>query len=168
VYGLDPVARGHAVTAMVVAMIAAAFLYAPMDRWLGTRKWIVTFGTVLTILALAGIALFPRSGVLVSAALFAAVGGFGMTYGVLMAHGRAFLPDHLAARGVTLLNFLFIGGAGLIQPMSGLLVGWLRAKGDLDAAAIYGALHGVYALVLVLALAFYLAARDAPLPRRAT
>ena len=64
------------------------------------------------------------------------LGGFGMTYGVLMAHGRSFVPDHLLGRGITLLNVLFIGGAGVLQPLSGALM-----KRMADAAAGAGLCH---------------------------
>ena len=31
-------------------MIAGAFFYGPLDRWLGTRKWVVVAGTVALML----------------------------------------------------------------------------------------------------------------------
>ena len=43
------------------------------------------------------------------------IGLAGMSYGMLMAHSRAFLPAHLTGRGVTLMNFFSIGGVGLLQ-----------------------------------------------------
>ena len=45
-------------------------------------------------------------------------GGFGL----LVAHGRAFLPAHLMGRGVTLINFFAIGGIGVMQFATGALV----------------------------------------------
>lgn len=160
-HGLDPVARGQAVTVMVVAMIVGAFAYGPLDRVFGTRKWVVAAGTLVSVLALAALWAWPTADLAVAVGLLAVLGAFNMTYGVLMAHGRAFLPDHLLGRGATLLNFLFIGGAGLIQPISGSIVNGLRASG-LAPADVYGALFGIYALTLAVALAVYLLARDAP------
>ena len=74
------------------------------------------------------------------------IGGFGMTYGVLMAHGRSFVPDHLLGRGITLLNVLFIGGAGVLQPLSGAL---MKRMQDMPPAEAYATLHLIFAGLLV-------------------
>ncbi len=164
VHGLGPVERGNAVTAMVAAMILGAFVYGPLDRLFGTRKWVVAAGTFVTILALATLWWWPGLGVVPAALVFAVIGGFGMTYGVVMAHARAFLPAHALGRGLTLMNTFMIGGAGLIQPLSGAYVQTLAAQG-LGGAAVYAALFGLYALVLGLALAVYVTAPDAKVAR---
>jgi MFS family permease len=164
VYGLDPVARGNAVTAMVVAMILGTFAYGPLDRVFGTRKWVVVGGTSLTFSALVALALAPAADVVVSAALLAAVGGFGATYGMLMAHARSLMPDHLLGRGITFMNLLFIGGAGILQPVSGQLVDRLRAAGA-PPAEIYGTLFGGFALALAIGVAAYAFTREPRAPR---
>ena len=158
VYGLDPVARGHALLVMAAAMSAGAMAYGPLDRLLGTRKWVVFGGAAVTALCLALLALpgLPLAGAIV---LMGLIGGFGMTYGVLMAHGRSFVPDHLLGRGITLLNVLFIGGAGVLQPLSG----WLMARmQDHPPADAYRTLHLIFAGLIVAGLAVYAFARDNP------
>ncbi len=87
------------------------------------------------------------------------IGGFGMTYGVLMAHGRSFVPDHLVGRGITLLNVLFIGGAGVLQPVSGALMTEMQERPPAEA---YAVLHLVFAGLLVAGLVVYLFAQDRP------
>jgi len=94
-----------------------------------------------------------------AAALLVAIGAFGMSYAVIMAHARAFFPEHLIGRGMTFMNFLFIGGAGLIQPVSGALVARMEAAG-LPPAAIYGRLHLVFGLLLLGSGAVYLFSRE--------
>ncbi len=47
--------------------------------------------------------------------LLVLIGYFGLTYSLMLSHGRQFIPDHLLGRGVTVLNFLAIGGAGLCR-----------------------------------------------------
>jgi hypothetical protein len=91
--------------------------------------------------------------------LMAAVGGFGMTYGVLMAHGRSFIPDHLLGRGITLLNVLFIGGAGILQPLSGAL---MERLGAVPAVEAYAALHLIFAALMIAGLTIYAFSRDMP------
>ena len=158
VHGLDPVARGNALLAMAAAMAAGAMIYGPLDRLLGTRKWVVVAGSAATAAGFLVLGLADPS--LVAASLtMALIGGCGMTYGVLMAHGRSFIPDHLLGRGITLLNVLFIGGAGLLQPVSGALMKNMEA---LPAAVAYGRLHLLFGGLLLAGLAIYLAARDRP------
>jgi predicted MFS family arabinose efflux permease len=158
VYGLDPVARGHALLVMAAAMSAGAMAYGPLDRLLGTRKGVVFAGVSITALCFAALAL---PGLTLSAAviLMGLLGGFGMTYGVLMAHGRAFVPDHLLGRGITLLNVLFIGGAGILQPLSGALMDRMR---EAPPAQAHATLHLIFAGLLVIGLAIYAFAKDRP------
>jgi Na+/melibiose symporter-like transporter len=158
VYGLDPVARGHALLVMAAAMSAGAILYGPLDRMLGTRKWIVFGGVAMTALcfALLGLGNLPLWAAI---AVMGLLGAFGMTYGVLMAHGRSFVPDHLLGRGITLLNVLFIGGAGLLQPVSGAMMTAMQARPPAEA---YALLHLGFAGLLVAGLAIYLFAQDRP------
>ena len=158
VYGLAPVERGNALLVMAAAMSAGAMAYGPLDRLLKTRKWIVFAGVLVTALCFACLAL-PGLPLPDAVILMGLVGGFGMTYGVLMAHGRSFVPDHLLGRGITLLNVLFIGGAGMLQPLSGALMNALK---DHPPAAAYATLHLIFAGLLVVGLAVYLFARDNP------
>ncbi|MCA3562445.1 MAG: MFS transporter [Aestuariivirga sp.] len=158
VYGLDPVARGHALLVMAAAMSAGAMAYGPLDRLLGTRKWVVSGGVSVTALCFAALAL---PGLSLTAAIIAMglLGGFGMTYGVLMAHGRGFVPDHLLGRGITLLNVLFIGGAGVLQPLSGAL---MKRLADHPPKQAYATLHLIFAGLLAVSLVVYLFAKDNP------
>jgi len=158
VYGLEPVQRGHALLVMAAAMSAGAMAYGPLDRVLGTRKWVVFAGVLVTALCFAALAIpgLPLWGAI---ALMGLLGGFGMTYGVLMAHGRSFVPDHLLGRGITLLNVLFIGGAGVLQPLSGAL---MTRMADAPPAEAYATLHLIFAGLMVIGLLVYAFARDNP------
>lgn len=158
VYGLDPLARGHALLVMAAAMSAGAMAYGPLDRLLGTRKWVVFGGVAVTAACFAALAL-PGLPLAAAITLMGLIGGFGMTYGVLMAHGRSFVPDHLLGRGITLLNVLFIGGAGVLQPLSGKLMGAMQ---DGPPAQAYAMLHLIFAGLLVAGLAVYAFSRDNP------
>lgn len=160
VHGLDAVARGNALLIMAAAMSAGAMIFGPLDRLLNTRKWIVFAGCALVSALFLYLGLASPGGTAVIVAL-ALIGGFGMTYGVLMAHGRAFFPDHLLGRGITLLNVFFIGGAGLLQPLSGAIVTAMRDAGATPAAA-YGAVHILFGAALAAATLTYLFARDRP------
>lgn len=155
VFGLDPLARGNGLLLMAAAMSAGAMIYGPLDRLLGTRKWIVATGSAVTAGCFLVLGLTELS--LGSAIVFLAlIGAFGMTYGVLMAHGRSLFPDHLLGRGITFLNLLFIGGAGLLQPLSGAMMA--RSTGNTPGA--YALVHIVFGAALLAALAIYLFSSD--------
>jgi predicted MFS family arabinose efflux permease len=156
VHALEPVARGHALLVMAAAMSAGAMIYGPLDRLLGTRKWVVATGSAVTAACFLALGLLDLT-LAPATIVMAALGAFGMTYGVLMAHGRSFIPDHLLGRGITLMNVLFIGGAGLLQPLSGALMTRLVTT---DPAAAYATLHVIFGGLLLAALAVYLLARE--------
>ena len=81
----------------------------------------------------------------VAAALLCAVGFFGMSFPLMVAHGRSHFPPHLAGRGVTFLNLLAIGGAGLAQIASGPIARATAAAAPESPAAPYAAIFLFFA-----------------------
>lgn len=160
VYGLAAVERGNAILAMAAAMSLGALAYGPLDRIFGTRKWVVAAGCGATALCFVALAALGLS-VVTATALVAAIGFFGMSYGVLMAHARSFFPDHLLGRGITAMNALFIGGAGVMQPISG---AYMNAQRGVAPAEAFSRLHFGFGVILLLALAIYLFSRERPAP----
>jgi predicted MFS family arabinose efflux permease len=158
VHGLEPVARGNALLAMAAAMSLGALAYGPLDRIFGTRKWVVFGGSSITAACFLALGFFDVP-LAAAIALMAALGFFGLTYAVLMAHGRSFIPDHLLGRGITALNALFIGGAGILQPVSGAIAARLKAEGA-PPESVYSALHTGFGLVLAASLVFYFFSRE--------
>lgn len=158
VYGLDPLGRGNALLLMAAAMSAGAMIYGPLDRILGTRKWIVFAGSAVTAICFLVLGMF-EVGLYTAILLIALIGCFGMTYGVLMAHGRSFVPDHLLGRGITLLNVLFIGGAGILQPVSG---AFMTGMAGAPPAEAYATLHTMFGILVLAGLAVYAFSRDRP------
>lgn len=154
VHGLDPIAQGNGIFAMALAMSIGAFAYGPLERVLGGAKPTVLAGSVLTGAAFLLLALVPRLSTGAAIGLLSAAGGFGLTYGLLMAHARQFFPDHLLGRGVTLLNFIFISGAGLIQALSGLFMERALGSGR-PAAAGFAELHLAFGAAVLIATAIY-------------
>ncbi len=145
-------------TVMACAMIAGTFVYGPLDRLLGTRKWVVFGGNFIVLLCCValfyGWAATPWSAM----ALFAGIGLFGLSFPLLMAHGRAFVPPHLAGRGVTLMNLFGIGGAGLGQLATGRL---FAGAGDAaQTGAAYDPVFAFFIIVLALGLLPYAFSRD--------
>ena len=157
VFALDTGQVGQATLVMGVAMIAGTLCYGPLDRIFNTRKWVIFAGNAISALALLVMVALPDQNLALSIAMLAVVGFFGASVPVIIAHGRAFFPPHLAGRGVTLLNLFGIGGVGVAQFASGPLHSAASASG---ALAGYTAIFLLFAVSLLLGLAIYLFSRD--------
>lgn len=159
VHGATEALIGTATLVMGLAMIAGSLAYGPLDRILGTRKWVIFGGNALSCLALATLALWPQPGFVTAVFLFAVVGFFGLSFPIIMAHSRSFVPPHLAGRGITLLNLISIGGVGLMQVATGQVY---RAMADpaAPAAQPYTVLFGFFAALVLIGLVVYLFSRD--------
>jgi len=157
-YAADGLQIGRVTLWMALAMVLGSLVYGPLDRWFGTRKWVVFAGNACVLGGLVGLWLDPQRSLGATTTLLMLIGLAGTSYGVLMAHGRSFVPPALLGRGVTLLNFCSIAGAGLLQFLSGARFAVHPSSGSVDS---YRALLMLYAVMLGLALLIYAFSRDA-------
>jgi nitrate/nitrite transporter NarK len=89
--------------------------------------------------------------------MLAALGFFGASFPMMMAHGRAFFPPHLVGRGVTLLNLFSLGATGVAQYASG----WIHAGASrTPAEAAFTPIFAAFALALVIGLTIYAFSED--------
>jgi predicted MFS family arabinose efflux permease len=144
---------------MSIAMIIGTFAYGPMDRWFGTRKWVVFTGNFVSFCAIAVLWQMGYHSYPLAVAAFSIIGFFGMAYPVMVAHGRSFVLPHLTGRGVTLMNMFGIGGVGLFQYVTGNLQKSAVAMGH-QGAEIYHSLLVFYLVTLAVSLGIYLFAQD--------
>jgi MFS family permease len=153
-FGADAALIGTVTLVMGLAMIAGNFAYGPLDRMFGTRKWVIFWGNAFGALACFALFLLPSGGgILTATALLALVGFFGASFPVMIAHTRAFLPDHLTGRGVTLMNLFSIGGVGVMQFATGRMMDhWTSTTADADA---YSFLFFFYGALICCGLAIY-------------
>jgi MFS family permease len=157
VFGADAGRIGTMTLLMGLAMIAGSFTYGPLDRLLGTRKWVIFGGNTLGLAALIALALVVDWNIWMSTLLLAVIGMTGASFPMIVAHAKAFLPAHLTGRGVTLLNLFGIGGAGLMQ----FFTGQIHAGGASNAGPdLYATLFLVFAGTLAVGLLVYLFAPD--------
>lgn len=157
VHGFTTKQTGLVTLVMGIAMIAGTLMIGPLDKRLGTRKWLILAVNSVGAVALALLAIFAAGPIWLAVALIAMVGFFGASFPVIIAHGRAFVPPHLAGRGVTLLNLFGIGGVGIMQFASGRLHSSLAEAG---AVLPYQALFAFFATILALGCAIYLFSKD--------
>ena len=157
VFGADAATIGRVTLLMGLAMVAGTFAYGPLERVLGTRKWLNFGGNALCLLCLLGLILWVDRPGWLPVALLAGVGFFGSSFPMMMAHGRAFLPPHLIGRGVTLINLFGIGAAGLMQLVTGRV--YAAASPD-PVQAPYVAVFLTYVVLVTVGLVVYLFSRD--------
>ncbi|NRB35282.1 MAG: MFS transporter [Rhodobacteraceae bacterium] len=158
VFGLTLGQIGTASLIMGAAMILGTFTYGPLDRVLGTRKWVIFGGNLGALAALVALVLWPQAGIWQAVALMSLAGFFGASFPVLIAHGRAFFPAHLVGRGVTLLNLFGIGGVGVMNFVSGEAHALTPAA--FTPAAPYATVFALMAATLAFGLIVYLLAPD--------
>ncbi|WP_171206459.1 MFS transporter [Ruegeria sp. HKCCA0235A] len=157
VFGLSTTQIGTATLVMGSAMIVGTFVYGPLDRVFGTRKWVIFTGNALGVVALTLLCVWIDHATWLSVLLLAIIGFTGASFPVIMAHGRAFVPPHLVGRGVTLLNLFGIGGVGLAQFVTGRVH---AATVDISPSAPYTAIFGFFAISLAIGCVIYLFSRD--------
>ncbi len=162
VHGLDAVARGNVLLALVAGSVAGLLAYGPLDRLLDTRKYLVVGGAMLAAAILALLALIPRPPMAVVTLLFGLYGVVGSYYITNIALGRAYYPDHLVGRGVTAVNLCTFLGVVMVQFAAAALMGLFGSDGP--GARVpemaYRVLFGALALYALAAVALYLRVRD--------
>ncbi|NCQ23854.1 MAG: MFS transporter [Rhodobacteraceae bacterium CG17_big_fil_post_rev_8_21_14_2_50_63_15] len=157
IFALDTGQVGQATLVMGLAMIAGTLVYGPLDRLCNSRKWVIFIGNAMCATAALALMALPDKSLALSITLLAVIGFFGASFPVIVAHGRSFIPAHLAGRGVTLLNLFGIGGVGVAQFVSGPLFASAAAQ---TALAGYVALFALFGFALLFGLVIYLFSRD--------
>lgn len=158
-FAATPAVVGQATLIMGAAMILGTFFYGPMDRIMGTRKWVIATGNAFAVVALFALCVLPHDTMWRAIALFAAVGFLGASFPLMMAHGRSFYPPHLVGRGVTLMNLFGIGGVGVFQVITGRIHTAYSTSGT-PTELPYQILFGFFAALLVGGLVIYLFSQD--------
>ncbi|SDD32238.1 Sugar phosphate permease [Paracoccus isoporae] len=160
VFGASGDMIGIATLLMGLAMIAGNSIAGPITRIVGSVRRTILIGTTGTIVVIAALWLFTANSIVLSIALLTLVGFSGASYVLLIAHGRAFLPNHLVGRGVTFLNMFSIGGTGALQFASRPVYRWASEGGD--PAAAYSTLFLFFTIPLVVGLFLYVRTQEAP------
>jgi MFS family permease len=152
-FGMDPVARGHVLLGMSVAMLCGNLFYGRIDRVFDSRKRVALGAAWASALWLA---LLGLAGEVWQAALLMALLGFSASYmSILHAHGRAIFPPHLTGRGLSVLNMSVMLGSAAMQAACGWVIGlYVDGVGPAPGEA-YRAGFGFVALVLVAASLYY-------------
>lgn len=156
VHRMPEIERSIAATAMGVAIALGALVYAWIVKVAGGVKATVVFGVFVASGAWIVLGALGNVSAPLAVTLLLALGCFGCPFAIVMAHARSFMPAGLLGVGVTLMNVLFMGGAGLGQWLSGRYVGAAEAAG-VAAPELYGRLFLAFGVTLLAASLVYLA-----------
>jgi len=157
VHGYDARAIGQVSLWFGLAMVAGNFAYGPMERLFQSRKRVILGGNALAVVCLLGLWLFAAAPPWVATVLLVGLGLCGASFGIVIAHGRAFFPAHLMGRGVTLLNLFGILPIGIAQLITGRIhAGMAGGAPEAPHAAIFL----FFALTTSVGLAIYLLSQD--------
>ena len=161
VQGMTVVEAAEVMMAMAVTLMLGALAFGWLSPHLGGTKKCAVVGALGVAVSYVTLALLPPSGAGVLYTLFAFAGFTGAYSVMLVTHVRALFPRRLVGRGLTTANLFNFGGAGVMQGLSGLIVGAFSGQGARhSAAAGYSALFWSLAAVIVLATVIYLVSRD--------
>lgn len=160
VHGFDLAATSYVAMAMGGFIALGALLVLPLYRRIGAKATVVACAVVAASACFA-LAFWGTNSPRLAVSLLLVIGLFGVTYAVVMAHARAFMSAQEIGRGVTFMNFVFMGGAGVMQWLSGRLVNTLDRHGY-DAPATFGWLFVFMGVVLAATLIVYMASPTEP------
>lgn len=158
-FGADAVSIGNITFFMALSMAFGSFLYGPLEKLIGSVKWVIFTGNFIQVLMLLWLAFAAPDSLFLTGIVFSAIGLFGMTYGLQMAHGRSFLPPELLGRGVTLINFFNIIGVGVMQIAGGTILEFARGSNSGDA---FANLFLIYAMLVGFSVVAFSFAKDSP------
>lgn len=148
VHGLDPIARGYAMTAMMLGMSTGVLIYGPIERRLNARRRLVVAGAALVSAEFAALALVAHLSPLPAIALFVAVVTTAPFFVVVLGHAQSLFHKDYAGRVVSTVNLLAITGIFVMQYATGLLVASVpHPSGSTGAVLGYRLVFGLMALL---------------------
>lgn len=152
---------GHAAFLMSCAMVVGALAFGPLERLMQSPRLPSLWSGVITSVFFLALGAFGPRHAGLALALLCGIGAVGLSYGILMTHAKLFFPPDLLGRGVTILNFLFIAGAGVVQYLSGQIIARAQSIG-LDPETLYARLFYIYGALLLLVSVIYAFSKEKP------
>ena len=126
------------------------------EQAFGSRKWVIIAGNLGTFFSLMGLR-YTRFKRICRYDFADLCGIFGMSFPLMMAHGRSFIPPHVMGRGVAMLNLCSISGVGILQSVSASAYQWGAVH---SPAAGYQSLFLFFAIPLVITSIIYMFIQD--------
>jgi predicted MFS family arabinose efflux permease len=160
VHGLGPVERGNVLLIMTLGMVVGHLTYGRLDRVFDTRKWLIVFGSLSSLVLFVLLASVPALTLWQVTVVFTLLGMLTSYSSLITTHGRAIFPEHLVGRGMTTNNMSVFLGAAAFQWLSGWVIGLHAPMGSPPPIAAYQAMFAVIGGIHLVSVLIYLRARD--------
>ena len=160
VHGLDGIARGNVLLAMVMAQVVGMLVLPPLERRFDSRQRVIVAAACSVIATLLALALLPAPPLWLAVVLLVLVCG-GSTYSpIIIAHAAALTPVHLRGRSSAAANLGQVSGSFLLPVVSGVIAGLFDQTAAGYPPIAYRLIFGFLAVALALGVLVYSRARD--------
>ena len=166
VHGLDVVTAADILMAMAITLMIGSISYGWLGPRIGTYKVPALTGACAVMAIYIWLAVSPPQGAMAITILFGLVGLLGAYSVLILSHVRSLFPLRMVGRGLTAANLFNFAGVGVVQAVSGWIVGaWPEVDGARPPEA-YQALYWFLAAIVAAASVVYAFSRD-PLRNKA-
>lgn len=155
VHRIGPNARGELLLLFAATQALATLMWGQLAaRGAGTTRVITACGFAATAI-LGSFALWSDPPTWLAAAFFAAVCLFASFGSLVLMEARQLFPEHIAGRGITMVNLAQVGGSAVLPIVTGVIIGWSPAPDGSASAAAYRLAFAIIALLVLAGLATY-------------
>jgi len=165
VHGFTMVSAAHVLMAMALSTMAGALGYAWLAPRLGSIKILVVAGGSLSVSLFIVLATLPATHQYFLLPLLSLLGLVGSYPVLIISHVRMLAPINLVGRALTLSNLFSFGGVGLLQILSGWIVGFFPLIEGVPSPHAYSTLFWGLAGLSTVAVLFYSRTQDPDLER---
>ncbi len=148
VQGLGVVAAANVLMGMSIMAMAGTLAYGAMARFAPSLRWLACLGAGILSATCVVLALLPPGGPATLYIMFGLAGFAGAYPVVLVTHVRSLFPQTMVGRGLTVANLFNFGGVGLMQVISGWIVGAFATVGGARPPEAYSAMFWFLAVLV--------------------
>lgn len=160
VHGLNTVNASTLLMVMALSSMLGGLIYAWLASRIHSIKRLVLLGSILSTSIFALLAILPSTNFYLLFLLFLIHGLFGAYPVLIISHVRMIVPNVLMGRGLTLSNLFSFGGVGLMQLISGWVIGNFAVTNGVRTPEAYSTLFLSVALISGVAISVYAWIRD--------
>ena len=160
VHSLSAIGAANILMAMAVSAMAGGLLYAWLASRIGSIKTLVLAGSSSTTIIFVVLAILPQSNHYLLLMLLGLLGLVGSYPVLIVSHVRMLVPKHLVGRGLTFSNLFSFGGVGLLQLLSGWIIGFFAVINGARPPAAYSTLFCCAAALSAFAVLAYIWIKD--------
>jgi len=160
VHGLNTIGAADILMAMALSSMVGGLAYAWLAPRLGSIKTLVLAGGSATAAIFVVFAILPPTDHYLLLLLLSLLGLAGSYPILIVSHVRMLAPKRLVGRALTLSNLFSFGGVGLLQLLSGWVIGFFTVTNGARPPSAYSALFWCVAGLAAVAVLIYVWIQD--------